>query len=84
MKRELIFSNAFAVVEYFTSKEYSKHVNLSTYKNAVEVSAVFELHDENVKACYHELKKAFGKKARYENPKFYNDNFEVLRVKFDF
>lgn len=84
MKKELIISNAFAVVEYLTSKEYTSHVNLSVYKNCAEVSAFFNLHDENVKACYLELKKALGKKVQYENPKFYNDNFEVLRIKFDF
>ena len=84
MKKELIISNAFAVVEYVTRMELSSHVNVSVGKAYIEVSVFFELHDKNVKALHLELKKVLGKKARFENPKFYNDNFEVLRIVLDF
>ena len=84
MRKDLIITNAMSIA-YFAAKEnWADHINLSISDYGIQLEFFFNLHDEKVKSIHKMIKKSTNFTPKYENPKFYDSNFEVLRLKWEF
>lgn len=84
MRQNLIITNAMAIAQLAITKAWTNHVNVSLSDTRIEVVLYFDLHDENVESIYKQIKKSTSFKPEYRNPKFYDSNFETLKMTWEF
>lgn len=84
MRQNLIITNAMAIAQLAITKAWTNHVNVDLSDTQIDVVLYFDLHDENVKSIYEQIKKSTSFQPEYDNPKFYDSNFETLDMTWKF
>lgn len=84
MKRDLMIGNAMAIAYVLSKENECKHVHFTCANTYCEISLFFNLHDEKVEEISERIRKSTNYTPEYENPKFYEEGFEVLRATWNF